>query len=118
MNAITSLNKQLTDLNSLMSRVSNQAMKAEQGVRAQEEKYATEQRDIAKKQELNETIAKCKTSECKVKLIPLESTPPMSLLSVITHFVSWRYRQFSVAPRSDCSNTLEGKGKGNREKTL
>lgn len=67
MNAITSLNAELSDINNQISRLSSKASIGEKAVRDMEEKYAVEQKTVDKKHELNATILKCKGDEGKVR---------------------------------------------------
>ena len=119
MNSITLNNKELSDLNNLISRASNQAQKAENAVREQEEKYAIEQKAILKKQELNATIMQRKEREGQVRLILRYLYPYVFMVRVETHgCLSVTFPNVLIAPRSNCPHTLEGESEGDREKPL
>ena len=110
---ISTLNKELLDLNGRISRASNSASTAEKNVRDKEEKYAQEQKAVAKKQDLNKTITECKKMEEKVRF----HLYPLITINAQTEFIfSSMYSK--KAPKRYWSTAFQRKSERNWKKPL
>ena len=67
-NDISAHNKVLTSLNERINKANISATNAEKLVRDKEKQFAQDQQNLTKRQELNESIALCKTKEEAVSL--------------------------------------------------
>lgn len=74
MQSITRLNRELTNINDRISRVTTQAAKTERLAKEKEERYKAEQEASVKKTDLNEVIARCQQEEKKLaeQIVPIK----------------------------------------------
>mmetsp|Transcript_6676 Transcript_6676/g.9616 ORF Transcript_6676/g.9616 Transcript_6676/m.9616 type:complete len:1419 (+) Transcript_6676:37-4293(+) len=102
MNAIAELNRESGDINDNISRASNQASRAEKVARDKEERHAQEQKAIARKQELSDSISKHKEEENKLQ----DQVAPIRQKAKSKESQKFKFRDEAKKEEQEFSNSL------------